>query len=52
MKITVRQYGDDGPVILAVLCYRGFNDLVFGLCIPECIDGDGSCWNLEKMGGK
>ena len=39
--------GDDALVIFAVLCYRGLQDVVFSLCIPECIEDDGAFWNYE-----
>ena len=42
--------GDDGLVILAVLCYRGLNDLVFSLNITDCINDDGRYWELEEKG--
>jgi len=44
--------GDDGLVILAVLCYRGLKDLVFSLNIADCINNDGKYWKLEKKRDK
>jgi len=40
--------GDDALMIFAVLCYRGLNDVVFSLCIPECIGDEGSYWDFEE----
>jgi len=40
--------GDDGLVILAVLCHRGLRDEVFNLLIPGCIGDDSSYWDFEE----
>jgi hypothetical protein len=44
--------GDDAIKIFAVLCYRGLQDEVFTLCIPECISDKGSYWDSEERWDK
>ena len=40
----VMSNGDGALMIFAVLCYRGLQDVVFSLCIPDCIGDDGRYW--------
>ena len=40
--------GEDALLLLAVLCYRGLNDLVFSLNVADCINDNGSYWDLDE----